>query len=149
MMVPHFYQTSEQTCGAACLRMLFAALGFFFDEAIVAKECSTTPLGCTVQDLIQRASSLGLTGEMLRVSSESEAINALCTLTPFVAMIDAAVLQRRGPAFQWHFVVALNGSSSEVTFHDPADGPDRRAGLEDFLTAWGMLGYRGVRVWIP
>lgn len=48
---------------------------------------------------------------------------------------------------QWHFVVPLCLSQDEVTFHDPADGPDRRVKLEDFMPAWATAGYRGVRVW--
>ncbi len=51
--------------------------------------------------------------------------------------------------FQWHFVVPLASAQDEVQFHDPADGPDRRASLEDFLAAWATAGYRGVRVWTP
>ncbi len=62
MVVPHFFQSSEQTCGAACLRMLFAALGVAHDEATIAQSCQTTPLGCTVQDLVMGAQALGLQG---------------------------------------------------------------------------------------
>jgi hypothetical protein len=97
MVVPHYFQTSEQTCGAACLRMLFAALGTTHDEAIIAQHCGMSP----------------------------------------------------GPMFQWHFVVPLSLAQGEVTFHDPADGPDRRAQLDDFLASWATAGYRGVRVWTP
>ena len=51
--------------------------------------------------------------------------------------------------FQWHFVVPLGLAQDEVTFHDPADGPDRQAKLDDFLAAWATAGYRGVRIWTP
>jgi len=51
--------------------------------------------------------------------------------------------------FQWHFVVPLALAHNEVLFHDPADGPDRRVPLDDFLAAWATAGYRGVRVWTP
>jgi ABC-type bacteriocin/lantibiotic exporter with double-glycine peptidase domain len=149
MAVPHFYQSSEQTCGAACLRMLFAALGVAHDEATIAQHCRLTPLGCTVQDLIAGAQALGFNAALLPVSSEPAAIVALTQETPFVAMIDLASLSNEGPMFQWHFVVPLGLAQDEVTFHDPADGPDRRAKLDDFLAAWATAGYRGVRIWTP
>ncbi len=149
MATPHFYQSSEQTCGAACLRMLFATLGAAHDEAIVAQRCGITPLGCTVQDLIAGAQAFGFNAGMLSVSGEPGAIAALSKETPFVAMIDLASLSNQGPMFQWHFVVPLGLTQDEITYHDPADGPDRQAKLDDFLAAWATAGYRGVRIWTP
>jgi ABC-type bacteriocin/lantibiotic exporter with double-glycine peptidase domain len=111
MNVPHFYQTSAQTCGAACLRMLFAALGVDHDEAIIAQQCGTTPLGCTVQDLVSGAQALGLGAAILPVFAEPDAIAALSNDVPFVAMIDWAELAG-GPMFQRHFVVPLAGTTS-------------------------------------
>jgi hypothetical protein len=64
-------------------------------------------------------------------------------------MIDLASLYKQGPMLQWHFVVPLALAQGEVTFHDPADGPDRHVKLDDFLAAWATAGYRGVRVWTP
>jgi ABC-type bacteriocin/lantibiotic exporter with double-glycine peptidase domain len=149
MIVPHFFQSNEQTCGPACLRMLFAALGASHDEAAIAHHCALTPLGCTVQDLVTGTQALGFRAAALSVLSEQDATAALSNETPFVAMIDVASLSNSGPLFQWHFVVPLTLAQDEVTFHDPADGPDRRAKLDDFLTAWATAGYRGVRVWTP
>jgi ABC-type bacteriocin/lantibiotic exporter with double-glycine peptidase domain len=149
MAVPHYFQSSEQTCGAACLRMLFAALGVSHDEVIVAQHCGLTPLGCTVQDLVTGAQALGFHAALLPVLGEPAAIAALSNQTPFVAMIDLASLGSPGPMFQWHFVVPLVLAQNEVMFHDPADGPDRRVKLDDFLAAWATAGYRGVRVWTP
>jgi hypothetical protein len=72
-----------------------------------------------------------------------------CIQVPFLAMIDLAALSPSATLFSWHFVVALALQSDEVKYHDPADGPDRRVKLAEFLTAWATAGYRGVRVWIP
>ena len=149
MAVPHFYQSSEQTCGAACLRMLFADLGVALDEATVAHHCGMTALGCTVQDLVNGAQALGFNAALLLVWSEPAAIAALSNETPFVATIDSASLSNQGPLFQWHFVVPLGLAQDVVTFHDPADGPDRQTKLDDFLAAWAAAGYRGVRIWTP
>jgi ABC-type bacteriocin/lantibiotic exporter with double-glycine peptidase domain len=149
MAVPHFYQSSEQTCGAACLRMLFAALGAGHDEATIAQHCSLTPLGCTVQDLANGAQALGFNAVLLPVFDKPAATAALSNETPFVAMIDLASLSGQGPMLQWHFVVPLGLARDEITFHDPADGPDRHVKLDDFLAAWATAGYRGVRVWSP
>ncbi|HEY7157828.1 MAG TPA: cysteine peptidase family C39 domain-containing protein [Gemmataceae bacterium] len=149
MAVPHFFQSSEQTCGATCLRMVCAGLGLSFDEATIAVKCGTTALGYTVQDLVQGAKALGLDAEILPISGGAAALAALSSLTPFIAMIDLASLHNTMPMFQWHFVVSLTLVQNEVVFHDPADGPDRRAVVDDFLAAWGTAGYRGARVWIP
>ncbi len=81
MVVPHYFQSSEQTCGAACLRMLFAALGIAHDETIIAQHCGVTPLGCTVQDLVAGAHSLGFNAAMLPVTGEPAAIAALSNET--------------------------------------------------------------------
>jgi ABC-type bacteriocin/lantibiotic exporter with double-glycine peptidase domain len=149
MVVPHFFQSSEQTCGATCLRMMCATLGLSFDEATITLKCGTTALGCTVQDLVQGAKALGLAADIPPISGEAAALTALSSLVPFVAMIDLASLHNTTPMFQWHFVVPLGLAPTEVIFHDPADGPDRRAAVDDFLAAWATAGYRGVRVWTP
>ena len=135
MAVPHFFQSSEQTCGAACLRMLLAALGSTLDETVIAQHCGTTALGCTVQDLVTGTQALGLNAALLAIHGEPDAILALSNEVPFVVMIDLAGLSG-GPMFQWHFVVPVALIQGEVVFHDPADGPDRRAKLDDFLAAW-------------
>src|SRR5262249_37445113 len=148
MLVPHFFQASEQNCGAACLRMLFAALGSVVDESSVAQACRTTAVGSTVHDLINGARALGFDAALLNAFGETDARTALSNDVPFVAMIDLAGLQG-GALFQWHFVVPLALAQDTVTDHDPADGPNRAATLDEFLAAWAMAGYRGVRVWIP
>src|SRR6266851_269446 len=134
MVVPHFFQASEQTCGAACLRMLLAALGSAQDEAIVAQHCGTTALGSTVQDLVTGAEGLGFNAALLPIYREPDAILSLSNHVPFVAMIDLAGLPG-GPMFQWHFVVPVALSQGDVVYHDPADGPDRRTKRDDFLAA--------------
>lgn len=131
------------------MRMLFGALGVSHDEATIAQHCRTTALGCTVQDLVTGAQALGFNAKLLPVSGEPAAVAALSNQVPFVAMIDVASLSTQGPMFQWHFIVPLALARDEVTFHDPADGPDRRAKLDEFLAAWATAGYRGVRVWTP
>src|SRR5258708_6740997 len=97
MVVPHFFQSSEQTCGAACLRMLFAALGASHDQMTIAQHCGLTPLGCTVQCLVTGSQAMGFNAERLPVLDEPAAIAALSTETPFVAMLDLASLYNQGP----------------------------------------------------
>ncbi len=129
--------------------MLFAALGIPRDEATIVQHCRVTQLGSTVQDLVTAAKALGLKAALLPIFAEPAAIAALSNQTPFVAMIDLASLYGGARIFQWHFVVPLGLAQDEVTFHDPADGPDRRVKLDDFLAAWATAGYRGVSVWTP
>src|SRR5206468_3717442 len=145
MSVPHYFQSSEQTCGAACLRMLFASLGVTRDEATIAQHCAVTPLGCTVQDVVAGAQAMGFNASVLPVSDEPAAVAALSNLVPFVAMIDLASLYGGSQVLLWHFVVPLALSLGDVTFHDPADGPSRRVKLDDFLAGWATAGYRGVQ----
>jgi ABC-type bacteriocin/lantibiotic exporter with double-glycine peptidase domain len=116
-VVPHFFQASEETCGAACLRMLFAALGVSaYDEATIAQHCGTTPAGCTVTDLVTGAKALGFQAAMLMVRDRSAALAALTNETPFVAMIDLGCLTSQGPPLQWHFVVPLALAHDVVTY---------------------------------
>lgn len=124
-------------------------LGVAQDEATIAQYCGTTELGCTVQDLVVGAHAIGLQGEIFPVFGRPAAIETLMQQVPFVAMIDVASLYGTTPMFQWHFVVPLALQRDVLTFHDPADGPDRRVPREDFLAAWATAGYRGVRVWSP
>lgn len=147
--MPHYYQSSPVTCGPTCLRMLCATHGSAFDEATVAQRCGLTPQGCSIQDLIMGAQALGFNAALLSIAGEPAAIAALSNQTPFVAMIDLAALHPGLPMLQWHCVVPLTLIQDEVIYHDPADGPDRRAKLDDFLTAWATAGYRGVRIWTP
>jgi ABC-type bacteriocin/lantibiotic exporter with double-glycine peptidase domain len=149
MNVPHFYQTDEQNCGAACVRMLCAALGKSYDEATLARYCNVTPLGCTVNDLVAGAQLAGLAAQVLPIPGEASARAALSNDVPFVAMIELTNLYGAGSMFLWHFVVPLELASDMVSFRDPGDGPDRRVPVDVFLSAWGTAGYRGVRVWIP
>ena len=129
--------------------MLAASHGIFRDEASLGALCGTTALGCTVQDLIRSAQSLGLHAELLKTAGEQSARDALSQQAPFIAMIDVAVLCGGPMSFQWHFVVVLALAQDEVNFHDPADGPDRRSNVESFLAAWSTAAYRGVRIWTP
>jgi hypothetical protein len=129
--------------------MLFAHLSVVHDEATVAVHCGLTPLGCTVQDLVAGATSLGFSAGILPIRAEPDAVAAFSSQSPFVAMIDLVNLSNQGPMFQWHFVVPLSLARDEVSYHDPADGPDRIAKLDDFLAAWATAGYRGVKVWTP
>ncbi|SRR6266404_7621849 len=89
MVVPHFFQSNEHTCGAACLRMLLAAFGFPYDEATIAERCSVTTLGCTIQDLVHGAQTLGVRAELLPVFGEPAAIATLSKQAPFVAITSA------------------------------------------------------------
>ena len=92
MIVPHFFQSSEQTCGATCLRMLGTALGAGHDEATIAQYCGTTELGCTLQDLVVGAHAMSLQAEILPFFGWPASIEALMHQAPFIAMI--APLQR-------------------------------------------------------
>lgn len=149
MAVPHYYQSSPQTCGAACLRMLLAAIGLTHDEATIAHSCGTTAVGCTIYDLLQGAQSFGVNAALLVVPDESAAVAALANETPFVAMIDLSSLDSSLLLLSWHFVVALGCQADNVIYHDPVDGPDRHAKLDEFLAAWATAAYLGVRVWTP
>jgi hypothetical protein len=130
--------------------MLFATLGVTaHDEATIAQYCGTTLAGCTVTDLITGAQSFAFRAAKIAVRDRISAVAALSSETPFVAMMDMGCLTIHGPPLQWHFVVPLTLAQDVVTYHDPAEGPDRSAPLDDFLGAWLTAGYQGVRVWIP
>src|SRR5947207_14242814 len=109
MTVPHFYQSSEQTCGAACLRMLFANLGVAQDEADIAQQWGITPLGCPVQDLVTGAQALGFNAEMLRIDGEPDAIKALSNSLTLVARLNLRSLNE-GQRCRWHLVVGVASS---------------------------------------
>jgi hypothetical protein len=129
--------------------MLLEALSLSIDEATIAQRCRTTLFGCDVQDLVHGAQSFGLNAALLSNMDEPAAIAALSNQTPFVAMIDLSSLDSTLPLLTWHFVVPLSLVQGEVVYHDPVDGPDRRARLDDFLVAWATALYLGVRVWTP
>jgi ABC-type bacteriocin/lantibiotic exporter with double-glycine peptidase domain len=129
--------------------MLLAGLGLAYDEATIAQKCGTTALGCTVQDMVQGARSFGLNAALLGLRDQAGAVAALSNQAPFVAMIDLAALDSSQPLFSWHFVVPLGATQGEAVFHDPVEGPDRRAKLDEFLAAWATAAYLGVRVWTP
>src|SRR5438132_13571399 len=97
MVMPHFFQSSDQTCGAACLRMLLAGLGVTCDEATIAHHCGVTALGCTINDLVTGAQGLGFNAALLAISGDPDALAALSSQTPFIAMIDLASLYSHGP----------------------------------------------------
>lgn len=148
MQVPHFFQSSEQTCGATCLRMSFAALAVAHDEATIAQHCGTTGAGSTVQDLATGAQSLGFNAAVLHFSGYADASAALAQIGPFVAMIDLAELTG-GPMFHWHFVVILEMTIPTWSITILPVVPIVEAQLDAFLSAWAVGGYLGVRVWIP
>jgi predicted double-glycine peptidase len=115
--------------------MLGATLGIAYDEATIAQFCGTTELGCTVQDLAVGAHAMGLQAELLPVFGRPAAIESLLQQVPFIAMINVASLYSTTPMFQWHFVVPIALQHDVVTFHDPADGPDRCVPRDAFLAA--------------
>ena len=148
MTIPHFFQSSEIACGPACLRMLMAGMGVPLEEREITLHCELTELGTTIHDLEQAARAFGFQTESLRIFHDSRATDVLSNSAPFVAMIDLASLYGMGPMFRWHFVVPLTLDKDHIRFHDPADGPDRRVGCEDFLVAWATAGYHGLRLWM-
>ena len=90
-------------------------------EATIAQHCGVTALGCTINDLVTGAQGLGFNAALLAISGEPDALAALSSQTPFIAMIDLASLYSHGPMFQWHFVVPLSVGTDRVVYHDPAE----------------------------
>jgi hypothetical protein len=116
---------------------------------MIAQYCGVTELGCTIQELVVDAHTIGLQTEILPVFGRPATIETLVQQVSFIAMIDVASLYGTTPMFQWHFVVPLAMQQDIVRFHNPADGPDRHVPRDDSLAAQGTAGYRRVRVWNP
>jgi ABC-type bacteriocin/lantibiotic exporter with double-glycine peptidase domain len=147
-LIPHYYQSGETTCGAACLRMLAAGFGKQCDEETITESWATAN-GCTENDLVRGAEALDLRASQAWYFDGPSAVQALSQNTPFIASLNYGLLNGTKPSVELHFVVALELENAEVVYHDPADGPSRRAKLDQFLSAWHSAGSQAVRVWAP
>jgi ATP-binding cassette subfamily B protein RaxB len=105
--VPLILQTEAAECGHACVAMVAGYHGHRIDLATLRERHSVSLKGSTLADLMQLASSLGLTARAVRLElAHLRELQLPCVL-------------------HWdfnHFVVLGRVRSGSVTVHDPAIG---------------------------
>ncbi len=128
LAVPYLAQ-SQLLCGGAALAMVerwWGRRGVFAEDfaALVRPALG----GIRTTDLTAAARSRGW--EARELARTVEAVQgALHTGVPVIALIEVA-------RDRYHFVVVLGWEGGHVTFHDPAEGPNRTASEAQFLARW-------------
>ncbi|MBI3922263.1 MAG: C39 family peptidase [Armatimonadetes bacterium] len=149
LRVPYFVQSSESTCGPACLRMVLEPLGISCEEKRLEELCQCEAYGCTVSDLVSAATALGASAALVdRAQPMRNLSQALEERNGVVVMIDIGAslgISLGAP----HFVVVIGEDEDYHHVHDPALGPNRRIRRGDFLWSWTEHDFRGVIICRP
>ncbi len=123
-------QHDERDCGAACLAMIAGYYGYFQPLNEYRELTNTDQDGTSVYEIIQAASSIGLSAEAL-TGDVNELLDSLDKgefRTPFIAHV---VTEDNYS----HFVVVSTIDAGKVCLYDPAKGKVREA-TEKFAKKW-------------
>lgn len=139
-----FQQSQPDTCVAACLRVVLAALGADYPEDDLARACNTDPSGATLADAASAARSLGFNALFLPEATFEMLSGWLQRDVPMIVGI--AVDDLVHGVTGGHAVVVCGIEEGQVIVVDPAIGAERRLELETFLRAWRRRNNRGLVV---
>lgn len=145
--VPYLPQADDNTCGAACLRMVLDFYGKQKTESSLALASRTGYRGTTAGNLVEVAEELGLKAVLISPETAlTQLEEALQENKPVVALVSGMLLtgSLSGHA---HFVVVTDATDELIQFHDPEHGPDRRVDRAHFLMSWAYYEFRGLVVW--
>ena len=126
--VPKYKQTTDYTCGPACLRVVLAFYGREVSEKEIAQQISTTHHGTPPSKLLEGAWSYGLKGRWRKNSSINDLRRYVEEGTPVIV--------------NWfshddgHYSVVVGVDDKKVTLLDPEDGKLHSMPHEVFLRVW-------------
>jgi len=125
-----FKQSTCYLCGPASLKMVFSYYGINKTEKVIAKKTNTTSSrGCSVNNLIKYAKSLGLKASL----KDNFSIARLETLInkEIPVIVDWFSLKGEG-----HYSVIVGITKNQITYIDPYDGKTKKITKQAFLARW-------------
>lgn len=140
--IPHFQQSADGYCLAACARMVLAYLGIKRSEAQVRKVLGAEEWG-TPTFAIQRLASAKLE-VIYREWSITELLSALTAGQPVIVFVRTGFLGYYTEDFAHALVVVGADPEQQFWIHDPGQpsGPIT-VSWNGLLAAWAEFGYRG------
>lgn len=129
--VPHYRQLSDFSCGAAALRMVFAAFGIRASEKALAAALGTNArTGTSRKALAKIAATRGLRAHARHRRTLADVARDLAARRPVI------VLYREPDDDTSHYAVCVAVSPRRVTLHDPWHGPSFSLPRREFLRRW-------------
>lgn len=131
MTLPFYYQQTDYTCGAACMRMLLAAKGIKKSETQLARQLKTSKRsGTWAHQFPQVAEKYRLTYIVVRKGTIKElkelSKGGYCILVCyFIKEEDTG-----------HYALVKSITKTHITLFDPWYGPDQRFTLKKFTKIW-------------
>lgn len=144
--IPYFRQEKNTTCGVACVKMVLAFHGKEISEFELQDACETSWLGNTCGELVEGLKKLGFNAEEVDHVTIKYLTHQLEKKCPFIALIDPAVLYGGLEGFG-HFVVITGIEDDKIYYHDPDLDKDLTKNIADFMKAWKIFSFKGVRIW--
>lgn len=146
LKIPYFRQEKNTTCGAACVRMVFAFYGKDTSELELEDACETSWLGNTCGEIVSGINKLGFEAEEIEHVTPKYLSAQFEKEYPMIALIDPAVLYGGLEGFG-HFVVITGIEDDKIYYHDPDLDKDLTKSASDFMRAWKKYLFKGVRIW--
>lgn len=126
--VPKYKQTTDYSCGPACLRAILAFYDREVSEKEITEQIGTTHHGTPPSKLLQGAWSYGLKGRWRKKAT--------------IADLRRAVEEGAPVIVNWfshddgHYSVVVGVDDKKVTFLDPEDGKLRSMPHDVFMRVW-------------
>ncbi|MFZ2359881.1 MAG: C39 family peptidase [Anaerolineae bacterium] len=147
LAVPHFRQSSPETCLPACVRMVLAYRGREHSEHELAEVLGTVRgLGTNPESAITGLERMGYHALWFENATRERLADLLSQNWPVIVFLRAANLPHGHAGV--HAVVLIEIDDGQVTCLDPNLDQPLTLKLSVFLSAWKILGNQGLVVWL-
>ncbi len=145
--IPHYKQSTPDTCLPACVRMVLAHLGKVHDEHELAQVMGTVRgLGTNPENAIVGLERIGYRALWFENATFERLNNLLQHEWPVIVFVRAADLPHGRAGL--HAIVLIAMTADQVTCLDPSLDEPLNLALPAFLSTWTALGSQGMVVWI-
>jgi len=134
IMIPHVYQSTDYSCGAACMKMALASLGIRRTERELIRVMKTTSASGTSNSQIPRAAEFfrlsyvvgrkAKIGDIVRLQKEG-----YCVIVNYIDLEENV----------GHFAVAKSIDKKFIHLLDPWHGPHYKLPLTIFKKNWKSM----------
>lgn len=139
--VPHFRQEAENTCVAACVRMVLKYHGKDVAESELVALLGTSFRG-TLFSAFERVADLGFEVS-IREGKPLDLFGIRDTCLPLIVSVDSFLLPNHPPPGGAHAVVVAGATTHQVALLDPdRPGDPSFVRTEVFMKAWAQRDYR-------
>jgi ABC-type bacteriocin/lantibiotic exporter with double-glycine peptidase domain len=128
--MPYYSQSRKYSCGAACLKMAFAAYGRRVSERDLIRATKTTKQGTTRKNMLKAARKSGFKSVSYENASILQAKRLAARGVPVI------INYMEPTDYEDHFAVFVSVGRNFVVLNDPWNGRSFRISKKEFLKRW-------------